>query len=59
MQAENNTGSRREYEKPALRIIELAAEEVLGVGCKTTPVDAGGVAGNGCISGICAFTTGT
>jgi hypothetical protein len=23
------------YEKPKLRIIELAAEEVLGIGCKT------------------------
>lgn len=27
--------SRREYEKPRLRTIELAAEEVLAVGCKT------------------------
>ena len=59
MQADNNTGSRLEYEKPVLRIIELAAEEVLGVGCKTTPVDSNGVAGNGCTSGICSFTTGT
>ena len=24
----------REYEKPRLRVIELAAEEVLGAGCK-------------------------
>jgi hypothetical protein len=27
---------KRPYEKPRLRTIELAAEEVLGVGCKTT-----------------------
>ena len=27
---------KRVYEKPRLRTIELAAEEVLGVGCKMT-----------------------
>ena len=27
--------SRQPYEKPRLRMIELVAEEVLGVGCKT------------------------
>jgi len=26
--------SKRHYEKPLLRVIELAAEEVLAVGCK-------------------------
>ena len=26
--------SKRPYEKPLLSVIELAAEEVLGVGCK-------------------------
>ncbi len=26
--------SKRPYEKPRLRVIELSAEEVLGVGCK-------------------------
>ncbi len=26
----------RPYEKPRLRIIELAAEEVLAIGCKTS-----------------------
>ncbi len=30
-----NTSDRKAYEKPQLRIIELAAEEVLAAGCKT------------------------
>ncbi|HTZ17834.1 MAG TPA: hypothetical protein VMB78_05280 [Dissulfurispiraceae bacterium] len=29
-------GARQKYEKPLLRTIELIAEEVLVVGCKTT-----------------------
>ncbi|MFP4476236.1 MAG: hypothetical protein ACLFOY_11815 [Desulfatibacillaceae bacterium] len=29
--------NRRPYEKPRLRVIELAAEEVLAVGCKLPP----------------------
>ncbi len=28
--------SRREYDKPRLRTIELAADEVLAIGCKTS-----------------------
>ncbi len=35
MEAEKEKKSRKTYEKPRLRVIELAAEEVLGVGCKT------------------------
>lgn len=30
--------TRQPYEKPRLRTIELAAEEVLAVGCKTVSV---------------------
>ena len=26
--------NKRSYEKPILRVIELSAEEVLGIGCK-------------------------
>lgn len=29
------------YEKPAIKTIELAAEEVLGIGCKTGVAPAG------------------
>ena len=36
MQLEHTKANRkRTYEKPKLRIIELVAEEVLGIGCKT------------------------
>lgn len=40
---------RRPYEKPTLRIIELASEEVMSVGCKT---NSGGFAVG---SQICTF----
>jgi hypothetical protein len=50
---------KRTYEKPTLRTIELAAEEVLTVGCKTTFVDPKGVAGNGCLSGVCSRRIGS
>ena len=43
---------KRPYEKPVLRIIELAAEEVLAVGCKTQQVGTSGF-GNG--KAICTF----
>jgi hypothetical protein len=49
----------RPYEKPKLRIIELAAEEVLTVGCKTRFTDPKGVAGSGCMSGVCSKRTGS
>jgi hypothetical protein len=42
---------RRPYEKPKLRVIELAAEEVLGIGCKIGGEGASGIstcAGGGC-----------
>ena len=28
--------TKRDYKKPTLRVIDLAAEEVLAIGCKTT-----------------------
>ena len=43
---------KRPYETPVLRIIELAAEEVLAVGCKTQQVGTSGF-GNG--KAICTF----
>jgi hypothetical protein len=50
---------REKYEKPKLRTIELAAEEVLTVGCKTRFADPKGVAGNGCMSGVCSRSIGS
>ncbi len=41
MKNENNEiKSKQAYEKPRLRVIELVAEEVMGVGCKTASVPA-------------------
>ena len=34
MSPEEKSEKKQAYEKPRLRIIELAAEEVLGIGCK-------------------------
>jgi hypothetical protein len=46
--------SKRPYEKPMLRVIELSAEEVLAVGCKqATGASAFGNA-VGCIATPCA-----
>ena len=53
---EKKEGQKRLYEKPSLRTIELASEEVLGVGCKlssggfaigVTPCTAGSCTGLG------------
>lgn len=59
MREENVANEKLPYEKPLLRIIELAAEEVLSVGCKTAFGDPTGVAGNGCMSGTCKTTIGS
>lgn len=49
--------SRRPYEKPVLRTIHLAAEEVLSVGCKL-PDGPGGPIGANCTAAAC-FSPGT
>ena len=48
----NENKAKRPYEKPAVRTIKLAAEEVLGVGCKTSQ---GGfnVGGSPCMANGC------
>ncbi len=56
---EKKEKEKKAYEKPELRTIELAAEEVLSVGCKTGVQDPKGVAGNGCLSGTCQSITGS
>jgi hypothetical protein len=45
-------GEKAPYEKPRLRVIELAAEEVLGTSCKSEPVTSN-QAGHGCLSVEC------
>lgn len=56
MSDQDNT-SKQPYEKPVLRKIELAAEEVLDVGCKTTLGDPASGA-NICTTNVC-FQTGS
>jgi len=47
-----NEESKRPYEKPALRVIELAADEVLAVGCKNNTAPAR--LGVTCLANRCA-----
>lgn len=59
MEPEREEKKRRPYLKPRLRTIELAAEEVLSIACKTGFYDAKGVAGSGCMTGVCSQRTGS
>ena len=54
-QQDNN--KKKKYEKPRLRRMELRADEVLAVGCKT-PMG-GGPAGPNCIAGSCISSFGS
>lgn len=49
---------KKRYEKPRVRAIRLAADEVLSTGCKTSPVTVG-FGSNLCTSGFCSSTTGS
>lgn len=51
-QSPRPTGGKRAYEKPQLRAINLAAEEVLAVGCKLDG-GPGGPIGASCTSSSC------
>ena len=55
-QSQKNEKKKRAYQKPRLRTIELLAEEVLAVGCKTlnAPGTIPGVP-VGCFGVICAM----
>ncbi len=60
MQSEQNEKKTKQaYEKPRLRMIELAAEEVLAIGCKTFSGDPSGVNGSGCVVSTCVNDAGT
>jgi len=51
---------KKTYEKPRLRTIELAAEEVLAVGCKTAPgAPSSALPGATCTDGNCSITPGS
>lgn len=45
---------KQSYEKPRIRTIELAAEEVLGIGCKSSAGTANPMNPIGCIAVPCA-----
>jgi hypothetical protein len=53
MQDKKDKEKKQAYEKPKLRVIELLAEEVLGIGCKTS-WSGPGLAGRGCSLGGCS-----
>ena len=50
---------KQAYEKPRLRTIELVAEEILAVGCKTSPADFNGKLGGGCTNPLCSSSIGS
>ncbi|MBA4374506.1 MAG: hypothetical protein C0402_16775 [Thermodesulfovibrio sp.] len=58
MQDKRDEKEKNIYEKPRLRTIELAAEEVLGIGCKIAPGHPSGVGGN-CSSALCSTNIGS
>ena len=58
MKQQTRAAGRRRYSKPRLRVIELAAREVLGLGCKT--VSGGNNFGTSpCVGGSCASSDGS
>jgi hypothetical protein len=58
MEPKKSKENKQPYEKPKVKVIELSAEEVLGVACKAS-FGGPGVAGNGCLSGVCSSRWGS
>lgn len=58
MKSESKTGPKRKYKKPTVRVVHLAAKEVLAVGCKLA--SGGGGYGDAChMIGTCIGDTGS
>jgi len=54
MISQRSEQSKKTYHKPEIKVIDLAAEEILAIGCKTpTTVPAGSSAGPGCLAQSC------
>ena len=51
-------GGRAAYEKPAMKTIELVAEETLAVGCKSFP-GGPGKSGSLCGNSLCSLSIGS
>ncbi len=57
---ERRDGVKRAYQKPAIRKVELASDEVLGSGCKTSTTPVAPLDGNvGCVVSNCSSTNGS
>lgn len=59
MQQEKDKTPKQAYEKPRLRIIELVADEILAVGCKTAPGPFGKLPAGGCTISACSTSLGS
>ncbi len=57
MTSQSPEKGKKKYQKPEIKTIDLAAEEVLAIGCKTpTTVPAGSSSGPGCLAQSCSQT---
>ncbi|MFZ3138774.1 MAG: hypothetical protein WA126_15440 [Thermodesulfovibrionales bacterium] len=59
MQHNDEKKEKQAYKKPRLRIIELTAEEVLAIGCKTATGRPGQSSPTGCGTASCSVTFGS
>jgi hypothetical protein len=57
--AKKSSNNKQAYEKPKLRVIELAAEEVMATGCKITSGASIGRNGLPCVSNACVTRGGS
>jgi len=53
MESSEKHNEKLKYTKPELRVIELEADEVMGVGCKTPTQTASGLSNPPCIANNC------
>jgi len=51
--------NKQPYERPKLRIIELSADEVLGVPCKIAPGHPSGRSPGNCTDNVCVIDIGS
>jgi len=56
---ERTSNEKLAYEKPELRVIELAAEEVMATGCKTLTGKSLGVSSLPCAANQCVLQHGS
>lgn len=59
MQSHKKYKNKKSYEKPKLRTIELAAEEILALGCKIAQGQAGRDSPIGCGTAACQLKPGS